>query len=89
VPSQGEDARSTDDADLADLLKLDGADATPTAGGGGDDARLGPGRAVVRKLDRIVHELSDRVADLKSTWSQVKETRPPTGSDKKEKPTEP
>jgi len=44
---------------------------------------------MVRKLDRIVSELSDRVADLASTWKQVKETRPPNEGAKKEKPTEP
>lgn len=76
------------DDDLADLLKLDGADATHGQGDNGDSVG-GTGRAMVRKLDRIVHELSDRVADLASTWKQVKETRPPNESPKKEKPTEP
>jgi len=75
------------DDDLADLLKLDGADAI---NGQGDEAGAGGSRrTMVRKLDRIVSELSDRVADLASTWKQVKETRPPNEGAKTEKPTEP
>jgi pSer/pThr/pTyr-binding forkhead associated (FHA) protein len=67
-----------DPRDLEDLLKYDGADVTPLArdpDASAEAAKEGRKNAV-RKLDRLVHELSDRVADLKSTWKQVKQGRP-------------
>jgi hypothetical protein len=46
-------------------------------------------RAAAQKLDRIVSELSDRVADLETTWEEVKDAPPPKSApdgDRSEKP---